>query len=98
MVVVPGAMPAVFKVAEFPVPETAPDVEVQFATETGTPSGLVQFAVRLTVPPGTSSDGLADKETVGGFLGGSGLIVYFAVHEASFAFFTLGSVTCAVTA
>ena len=94
----PGGSPAVFNVAEVPDPETVPAVDVQLATDTGTPSGLVQFAERFTVPPGTSSDGLADRETVGGFLGGSGLIVYFAVHEASFAFFAFGSVTCAVTA
>src|SRR5205085_12199803 len=42
----PGSRPAVFKVAELPLPETVPDVAVQFATETGTLSGLVQFAVR----------------------------------------------------
>jgi hypothetical protein len=94
----PGGRLAVFRVAEFPLPETEPVLEVQLATETGTPSGLVQFAVRLTVPPGTSSDGLADKDMVGGFFGGKGLIVYFAVQEASFAFLAFGSATCAVTA
>src|ERR1700756_3374991 len=71
----PGGRPAVFSVAEVPVPETVPALEVQSATETGTPSGLVQFAVRLTGPPGTSSAGLADIDMVGGFLGGSGFTV-----------------------
>ena len=60
---------------KLPLPETVPPVEVQLATETGTPSGLVQEAVRLTGPPATTLAGLADKETVGGFFGGSGLIV-----------------------
>jgi len=71
----PGGSPAVFRVAEFPLPVTLPAVEVQFATETGTPSGLVQFALRFTVPPGTSDVGFADIDMVGGFFGGSGFTV-----------------------
>jgi len=55
--------------------QTDPAVEVQFATDTGTPSGLEQFADRLTVPPGTNWAGSAEMETDGGFFGGSGLIV-----------------------
>jgi hypothetical protein len=62
-------------VAELPLPETEPDVDVQFATETGTPSGLVQLPERLTVPPGTNSVGFADNDMVGGFFGGSGFTV-----------------------
>jgi hypothetical protein len=71
----PEATPAVLRVAELPLPETVPPVEVQLATETGTPSGLVQEAVKLTGLPATTLAGLADSETVGGFFGGSGLIV-----------------------
>ena len=71
----PGGKSAVFRVAVLPDPVTVPEVEVQFATETGTPSGLVQFAVKLTVPPGVSSLGVADIDIVGGFLGGSGFTV-----------------------
>ena len=93
----PGCSPAVFKVADVPLPETVPAEDVQFATETGTPSGLVQFPERFTVPPGVRSVGFADRDMVGGFLGGSGFTVYFAEQLASFAFFALGSVTCAVT-
>jgi hypothetical protein len=54
---------------------TVPAVEVQLATETGAPSGLLQFAVKLTVPPGVSSVGFADMDMVGGFFGGSGFTV-----------------------
>ena len=71
----PAGKPDVFRVAEFPLPETVPALDVQFATETGTPSGLVQFADRLTLPPVTSSVGLADNDIVGGFFGGSGFTV-----------------------
>jgi hypothetical protein len=65
----------VFSVAVLPVPETLPPVAVQFATETGTPSGLVQLAVKVTVPPGVTLDGLADSDIVGGFFGGRGFTV-----------------------
>src|SRR6266567_3358722 len=71
----PAGSPAVLRVAELPVPETVPALEVQLATETGTPSGLVQLADRFTLPPGTSSVGLADNDMVGGFFGGSGFTV-----------------------
>jgi hypothetical protein len=71
----PGGTPAVLSVAEVPVPETVPPVELQFATETGTLSGLVQFADRFTVPPASTLVGLADNEMVGGFFGGRGLMV-----------------------
>jgi hypothetical protein len=95
-VTVPGASPDVFSVAELPLPETVPCVDVQFATETGTLSGLVQLADTLTAPPRVSSVGLAERLIVGGFFGGSGFTVYVAEHEASFALLALGSVTCAV--
>ena len=54
---------------------TLPPVAVQFATEIGTPSGLVQAAVRVTLPPGVTVEGLADNDMVGGFFGGSGFTV-----------------------
>jgi hypothetical protein len=92
----PGGSPAVFRVAVVPLPETVPKLVVQFATDTGTLSGLVQLAERLTEPPGINWLGLADKLIVGGFLGGSGFTVKLALQLASFAFFALGSVTCAV--
>jgi hypothetical protein len=62
----------VLRVAELPLPETEPAVEVQLATETATPSGLLQEADRLTLPPVTKSIGLADNDMVGGFFGGNG--------------------------
>jgi uncharacterized lipoprotein YbaY len=65
----------VFKVTELPVPETVPPVAVQLATEMGTLSGLVQEAFRVTLPPGATLTGLADKEIVGGFFGGNGFTV-----------------------
>jgi hypothetical protein len=71
----PAEAPAVLRVPELPLPETLPAVEVQFATETGTPSGLVQVQVMLAEPPITTEDGLAEQLMVGGFFGGSGLIV-----------------------
>jgi hypothetical protein len=71
----PGAAPAVFRVADEPLPETAPLLAVQVATDTGTLSGLVQLADKLTVPPTGTLVGLAEIEIVGGFFGGSGLIV-----------------------
>ena len=92
----PGGSPAVFNVADDPLPETVPSVVVQLATETGTPSGLVQLADKFTDPPGVNWVGLADKLIVGGFFGGSGFTVKLAEQLASFAFFALGSVTCAV--
>ena len=63
------------KVAELPLPETFPPVAVQLATDTGTPSGLVQAAVRVTLPPGGTLVGLADNDMVGGFFGGNGFTV-----------------------
>src|SRR5271157_5493050 len=71
----PAGTPAVFRAAELPLPETLPALEVQFATETGTPSGLMQEAEIFDVPPVTRSEGLAESETVGGFFGGSGFTV-----------------------
>ena len=75
IVTVPGAAPAVFKVAELPLPETVPPVAVQLATEMGAPSGLVQEAVRVALPPGATLVGLADNDIVGGFFGGNAFTV-----------------------
>src|ERR1700758_2314575 len=58
-VIVPGDAPLVFNVAELPLPETVPPLDVQVETVTGTPSGLVQLAERFTVPPGVMLVGLA---------------------------------------
>src|SRR5579871_1426619 len=71
----PADNPDVFNTAELPLPETVPPVAVQFATETGTLSGLLQVAERFTFPPVTNSVGLADSDMVGGFFGGSGFTV-----------------------
>src|SRR5580704_11736146 len=70
----PAGTPVVFRVAEVPLPETVPDEAFQLATETGTLSGLVQEADRLTVPLVTRSVGFADNDMVGGFFGGNGLM------------------------
>src|SRR5579863_3539810 len=92
----PAGAPPVLRVAELPLPETVPAEEVQLATETGTPSGLVQEADRFTLPPVTRSVGLADNDMVGGFFGGNGFTVKLAVQLASLFLVDFGSVTCAV--
>ena len=92
-VIVPGDAPPVFSVAELPLPETLPLLAVQAPTVTGTPSGLVQFADKLTVPPPCKLVGLAEMEMEGGFFGGSGFTVKLAVQLASLNFFSLASVT-----
>src|SRR5579871_3158056 len=71
----PAGAPEVFRVTELPLPVIVPPVACQLATETGTLSGLVQFADRFTFPPVTTSFGLADNDMVGGFFGGSGFTV-----------------------
>jgi hypothetical protein len=63
------------RVADEPLPDTAPLLAVQVATETETLSGLMQFADKFTVPPTGTLLGFAEIEIVGGFFGGSGLIV-----------------------
>jgi hypothetical protein len=84
-------------VAEPPVPETVPPIDVQVEIVTGTWSGLVQLADKSTVPPAGTLFGLAEIEIVGGFFGGSGFTVKSAEHLASLFFFCLASVTWAVT-
>src|ERR1700686_3001373 len=96
-VIEPGAAPVVLSVAELPVPVTVPPLDVQLETVTGTPSGLVQLADKLAVPPAAKLVGLAEREMVGGFFGGSGFTVKFAEQLASLFLFSLASVTWAVT-
>src|SRR5580704_1855342 len=93
----PGDAPAVLSVAEPPPPETVPPLAVQLATETETLSGLVQLADKFTVPPACRLVGLAEIDIVGGFLGGNGFTVKLAEQLASLFFFSLVSVTWAVT-
>jgi hypothetical protein len=95
-VIEPGAAPVVFSVAVLPEPETLPPVDVQPLTVTGTLSGLVQFAVRLTGVPAWSEVGFADNDMVGGFFGGS-FTVKLAEQLTSPPFFIFTSVTRAVT-
>jgi hypothetical protein len=95
--IVPGDAPVVFSVAELPLPETFPALAVQFETETGTPSGLVQLHVTVTVDPACTLDGLAEQLMLGGFFGGRGFTVKLAEQLASLFFFSLASVTWAVT-
>jgi hypothetical protein len=95
--IVPGDTPAVLSVAEPPVPETAPSIDVQVEIVTGTPSGLVQLADKSTVLPAGTLIGLAKIDIVGGFFGGSGFTVKLAEQLASLFFFSLASVTWAVT-
>src|SRR5271167_4799779 len=68
-VIEPGEAPAVLSVAAAPALETVPPLAFQSATETGTPSGLVQLADRFTVSPAGTLIGLAETDSVGGFLG-----------------------------
>jgi hypothetical protein len=74
-VMVPGAAPPVERVAVLPLPETVPLLAVQPDTVTGTPSGLVQLQVTVTLAPACTLDGLAEQLMVGGFFGGNGLMV-----------------------
>jgi hypothetical protein len=96
--IVPGDAPVVFSVAELPLPEMVPLVAVQLETETGTPSGLVQLQVTVALAPACTLAGLAEQLMVGGFFGGSGFTVKGAEQLASLFFFSLASVTWAVTA
>jgi hypothetical protein len=96
MVIGPGDAPVVFKVAEFPLPEMLPPLEVHPPTVTGTLSGLVQVQLIVAEVPVWTDDGLAEHEICGGFLGGS-FTVKVAVQLAVLFFFALGSVTVAVT-
>jgi hypothetical protein len=96
-VIEPGDAPVVFSVAELPLPETVPPLAVQLATETATPSGLVQLADKFTVPPACRLVGVAEMDIEGGFFGGSGFTVKFAEQLATLLFFSLASVTWAVT-
>src|SRR5579863_7940945 len=69
-VIGPGWAPSVVRVAVVPLPERCPPVAVQLETLTGTPSGLVQLQLTVTLAPAWTLDGLAVQLMVGGFLGG----------------------------
>jgi hypothetical protein len=92
----PGEAPVVFRVAEFPLPEMLPPLDVHPPTVTGTLSGLVQVQVMVADAPVWRVDGLAEQEICGGFLGGS-FTVKLAVQLAVLFFFAFGSLTVAVT-
>jgi len=91
----PDEAPVVFSVAEFPLPEILPPLEVHPPTVTGTLSGLVQVQLMVDEVPAWTIDGLAEQEICGGFLGGS-FTVKLAVQLAVLFFVALGSVTVAV--
>ena len=89
----PAEAPVVVSVAELPLAEMLPPLEVQPATVTGALSGLVQVQVMVAGVPASTVAGLAEQEICGGF---SGFTVKFEVQLASPFFFTLGSDTRAV--
>src|SRR5258708_35134411 len=64
-------VPVVSSVAVLPEPESLPLPAVQLETVTGTPSGLLQSQVTVTVAPATADAGFAEQLIVGGFFGGS---------------------------
>jgi hypothetical protein len=97
MLIVPGDAPVVLTVAALPLPEMVPLLAVQPETETGTPSGLVQLQVTVTLAPACTLDGLAEQVMVGGFLGGRGFTVKLAEQLATLFVFSLASVAWAVT-
>ena len=92
-VVEPAGAAVVVRVAEFPLPETLPALEVQLPTVTVALSGLVQVQVMVEGVPTSTVDGLAEQETCGGF---RGFTVKFELQLASPPFFILGSDTRAV--
>ena len=91
----PDKAPVVFRVAEFPMPEMLPPLEVHPPTVTGTLSGLVQLQVMVDGVPAWTIDGFAEQEICGAFLGSS-FTVKFAVQLATLFFVALASVTVAV--
>jgi hypothetical protein len=96
MVMGPDEAPVVFRVAEFPLPEILPPLEVHPPTVTGTLSGLVQAQVMMDEVPAWTVDGLAEQEICGGSFGGS-FTAKVAMQLASPPFLILGSEICAVT-
>jgi hypothetical protein len=96
-VIEPVRTPAVLRVAAVPLPETLPLLAVQLATDTEPPSGLMHLAAKLTAPPACRVLGRAEIDIVGGFLRGRGFTVKFAQQVASLFFFSLVSVTRALT-
>jgi hypothetical protein len=89
----PAEAPVVESVAELPLPESLPPVEVQPPTVTVALSGLVQLQVMVDDPPISTVAGLAEQEICGGFCG---FTVKFAVQLAILFFLALASVTVAV--
>jgi hypothetical protein len=96
MVMGPDEAPVVFRVAEFPLPEILPPLEVHPPTVTGTLSGLVQAQVMIDEVPAWTIDGFAEQEICGGFFGGS-FTVKVAMQLVSPPFLILGSEILAVT-
>jgi hypothetical protein len=92
----PDEAPVVFRVAEFPLPEMLPPLEVHPPIVTGTLSGLVQVQLMVDEVPAWTIDGLAEHEICGGFFGGS-FTINVAMQLASPPFLTLGSEIWAVT-
>jgi hypothetical protein len=89
----PAEAPVVVRVAELPLPEMLPPVEVHPPTVTVALSGLVQLQVMVEDPPTSTVVGLAEQEICGGF---SGFTVKFAEQLAVLFFLALGSLTVAV--
>src|SRR5207248_8326999 len=77
----PAAAPAVSSVAVLPVPLILPLEAVQLLRLTWRPSGLLQSQVMVEASPDFTVEGLAEQETVGGFLAGS-FTVKLALHSA----------------
>ena len=95
MVAVPAEAPVVESVAELPLPETLPALEVQLLIVTVALSGLVQIQLIVDDVPISTVAGLAEQEICGGF---SGFTVKLELQLAVLFFFALGSVTVAVAA
>ncbi|MFY9661699.1 MAG: hypothetical protein WAJ97_13820, partial [Terriglobales bacterium] len=68
-VIVPAEAPVVLSVAELPLPETLPPVELQPPTVTVALSGLVQLQEMVEDVPTSTVSGFAEQEICGGFSG-----------------------------
>jgi hypothetical protein len=94
-VIVPAEAPVVLSVAELPLPETLPPVELQPPTVTVALSGLVQLQEMVEDVPTSTVSGFAEQEICGGF---SGLTVKGTEQLAVLLVLAFGSVTVAVAA
>jgi hypothetical protein len=83
----------VARVAELPLPETLPELDVQFATVTVALSGLVQVQLIVDEVPMSTVDGFAEQEICGGF---RGFTVKLDEQLAVLFFLAFGSVMVAV--